>query len=310
MKNEIFGLPVKVEPWKHKGELPLYIEDAYNFYTVDITGTRCTIAQVTDEVPTLPALKKQLAKIYEAGNAPVVLELRQLTPHKKQALIKNNIAFVTNKQAYLPFIGAILSNENETSVKCDKFYASTQELFLLYLYANKKQFIAKDALKVLPFTTMTLSRAVKQLEITGLFKVAKVGVSNVIESKYDRLELFEKAQVYLSSAVRTSGYINKNEVTSEMLLAGESALAKKSMIRAGKPVTLAIYEKNFNKAQLTDELIDPDNQVKLELWKYEPAQFSKDACADSLSVALSFKNTNDERIEQAVEEIINRELGE
>ena len=310
MKSEIFGLPIEVKPWKHKGELPLYIEDAYNFNTANIADTRCTIARPTGDVQTLPALKKQLAKIYEADNAPVVLELKQLTPYKKKALIKNNIAFVTNKQAYLPFMGAILSNENETSVKCDKFYTSAQELFLLYLYANKKQFIAKDALKVLTFTTMTLSRAVKQLEATGLFKVTKVGVSNIIESEYDRLELFEKAQAYLSSPVRTSGYISKTEVTANMVLAGESTLAKKSMLNAGKLATLAIYEKNFDRTRLTDELIDPAKQVKLELWRYEPVQFSKQACGDVLSVALSFKNTKNERIEQAVEEIVIRELGE
>ncbi len=181
---------------------------------------------------------------------------------------------------------------------------------MLYLYTDKKQFIAKDALEVLPFTTMTLSRAVKQLEATGLFDVAKVGVSNIIESEYDRHELFEKAQSYLSSPVRTSGYIDKTEVTANMVLAGESALAKKSMLNAGKLATLAIYAKNFDKARLTDELIDPAEQVKLELWRYESAQFSKQACADALSVALSFKNTKDERIEQAVEEMVMKELDE
>ena len=310
MKNEIFGLPVEIKPWKHKGSLPIYIEDGYEFSTASITDTRCTIAQPTGDVQTLPALKKQLAKIYEADNAPVVLELKQLSPHKKKALIKNNIAFVTNKQAYLPFLGAILTNESETRVKSDKFYMSTQELFLHYLYANKKQFIAKDALEVLPFTTMTLSRAVRQLEATGLFNVTKVGVSNVIESEYDRLELFEKARPYLSSPVRTSGYIDKTGVRANMVLAGESALAKKSMLNSGKLATLAIYEKNFDKTRLTDELIDPAKQVKLELWRYEPVQFSKQACGDVLSVALSFKNTKNERIEQAVEEIVIRELGE
>ena len=310
MKNELFGLPVKIGPWKHKGALPLYLEDAYNFDTAMITNKRCTIARPVSEIPTLPALKKQLAKIHDVADAPVVLELKQISSHRKKSLIKNNIAFVTNKQAYLPFIGAILSGENEAAVKCDKFYMSAQELFLLYLYTNKKQFVAKDALKVFSFTAMTLSRAVKQLEATGLFKVKKAGVSNIIESEYGRMELFTKAQAYLSSPVRTSGYIDKNKVTANMVIAGESALAENSMLSADKLVTFAIYEKNFDKASLDDELIDPDKQAKLELWKYEPAQFSKKACADALSVALSFKNTKDERIEQAAEEIVIKELSE
>ena len=39
---------------------------------------------------------------------------------------------------------------------------------------------------------MTLTRAVKQLEATDLFLVAKDGVNKFIESKYKRDELFEK----------------------------------------------------------------------------------------------------------------------
>ncbi len=310
MKNEIFGLPVRVEPWKRKGALPLYIEDAYDFSTASIANARCIVAQPAGEVPTMPALKKQLAKIYEVDSAPVVLDLKHLSPERKRSLIKNNISFVTNKQAYLPFLGAMLCDESETKVRCDKFYTSTQQVFLLYLYSNKKQFYVKEALDVFSFTPMTLSRAVKQLEATGLFNVQKQGVSNIIEPRFSRLELFEKAQAYLSTPVRISGYIDKNEINANMVLAGESALAKKSMLNSSNVATLAMFEKNFDKERLSEELIGPTHQVKLELWKYKPAQFSKDKCADSLSVALSFKNTNDERIEQAVEEMLARELGE
>ena len=44
--------------------------------------------------------------------------------------------------------------------------------------------------------------AVKQLEATDLFLVAKDGVNKFIESKYKRDELFEKAKVYLTTPVR------------------------------------------------------------------------------------------------------------
>ena len=46
--------------------------------------------------------------------------------------------------------------------------------------------------KVLPFTAMTLTRAVKQLEATDLFLVAKDGVNKFIETKYKRDEFNQK----------------------------------------------------------------------------------------------------------------------
>jgi len=157
---------------------------------------------------------------------------------------------------------------------------------------------------------MTLTRAVKQLEATDLFLVAKDGVNKFIESKYKRDELFEKAKVYLTTPVRKTGYIDKTKVTENMVFAGETALSEKTMLNPSRVVTYAISEKNYDKTLLTDELIDPDKQVRLELWAYNPKQFSEDNSADDISIVLSFTDTNDERIEEAVDELQERRLKE
>mgnify|MGYP004493463347 FL=1 len=43
------------------------------------------------------------------------------------------------------------------------------------------------------------------------------------------LELFEKAKRYLATPVCRSGYIDRLQVTDNMVLAGESALSEKTM---------------------------------------------------------------------------------
>lgn len=167
-----------------------------------------------------------------------------------------------------------------------------------------------EAAKRLPFTEMTMTRAVKQLEVADLFLVTKDGVNKVIESRYERAELFQRAKHFLSTPVRKEGYIDKEEVTSDMVYAGETALAEKTMLNPGKVITYAVSDKNFDKKLLSDELIDPAKQVRLELWAYDPKMFSKDDTADNLSVALSFQDNPDERIEEAVEELVEGELKE
>ena len=164
---------------------------------------------------------------------------------------------------------------------------------------------------MLPFTAMTLTRAVKQLEATDLFLVAKDGVNKFIESKYDRYELFEKAKVYLSTPVRRAGYIDKTQSSrGYWCFAGKNngLFSEKTMLNPSRVVTNAISEKDYDKTLLTDELIDPDEQVRLELWAYNPKQFSEDNSADDISVVLSFTDTNDERIEEAVDELQERRL--
>ena len=115
--------------------------------------------------------------------------------------------------------------------------------------------------------------------------------------------MFEKAKVYLSTPVRRAGYIDKTQITENMVFAGETALSERTMLNPSRVVTYAISEKSYDKTLMMEELIDPDKQVRLELWAYNPKQFSEDSNADDFSVILSFGDTNDERIEEAVDEL-------
>ena len=89
-----------------------------------------------------------------------------------------------------------------------------------------------------------------------------------------------------------------------MVLAGDSVLAEVTMLNPTRVMTYAVYAKSFAKEKLVNELIDPDEQVKVELWEYDPKQFSKDHMADRLSVALSFMGNEDERVEEVVKELV------
>mgnify|MGYP006973063966 FL=1 len=310
MLTSVFGISIKYEAWNHQDSLPVYIAGSYDFHTAYIGNRRCIMLAPTEELATLPALKKQITKIQQIDNVPVAFELASVSNYRRKSLIENNIPFITDKQVFLPFIGTMLSDEKEPQKLTGKFVCSTQQLFLFYLYSKKKRLYISEAGKVLPFTAMTLTRAVKQLEATDLFLVAKDGVNKFIESKYKRDELFEKAKVYLTTPVRKTGYIDKAQVTENMVFAGETALSEKTMLNPSRVVTYAICEKDYEKTLLTDELIDPDKQVRLELWAYNPKQFSEDNSADDISIVLSFGDTNDERIEEAVDELQERRLQE
>ena len=310
MLTSVFGISIRYEAWNHQDSLPVYIAGSYNFYTAYIGNKRCIMLIPTEELATLPSLKKQIAKIQQIDNVPVAFELATVSNYRRKSLIENNIPFITDKQVFLPFIGTMLTDEKELPKLTGKFVYSTQQLFLFYLYSKKKRLYISEAGKVLPFTAMTLTRAVKQLEATDLFLVAKDGVNKFIESKYSRYELFKKAKVYLSTPVHRAGYIDKTQVTENMVFAGETALSERTMLNPSRVVNYALSEKDYDKTLLIEELINPDKQVRLELWAYNPKQFSEDNSADDISIILSFEDTSDERIEEAVDELLERRLQE
>lgn len=308
MLTNIFGIQIKYESWNKKKSLPIYILNSYDFYVANLKTVRCIMLQPLYELHSIPTLQKQIEKIRKIEDIPVVFMLKNISEYRRKAFIESNLPFITEKQVFLPFIGTILMEESKASKSIEKFFYSTQQLFIYYLYNNEKRLYISEASKAFPFSAMTLTRAVRQLEDSGLFVTGKTGVNKFIESKYDRLELFKKAKSYLATPIISTGYIDKTQVDKNMVFAGETALSKKTMLNASKLITYAISEKNYNKKDLNDELIDPNKQVKLEIWAYNPKQFSNDNSADDISVILSFKNTNDERIEEAVEYLQKRRL--
>ena len=309
MISNIFGIPIRYEQWKKKDSLPLYISESYDFQTATIDTQRCIMLTAKGELATIPALKKQINRIQEVDNVPIVFVLPTVSSYRRKSLIENKIPFITDKQVYLPFMGTLLVEQNESEKEIRKFMFSTQQLILLYLYSKKQRLYMAEATEKLPFTAMTLSRAVKQLEAVGLFTITKDGVNKVIEAKYDNALLFERIKRYCSSPVRTVGYIEKSNLTEDMMLAGESALSERTMLNPSRVATYAIYYKLFDKKQLMKELVEPDKQIRLEIWEYNHKQFAKENVADSLSVVLSLADNRDERIKGAIEELLEREFG-
>lgn len=310
MKTDVFGLTINYKSWDKKQALPLYVAGNYEIDEAIVSNNRFIVMSPIGDLPTLPAMKKHIEKIQKIDDVPVAFYLKNLSDFRRKGMLESNIPFMTEKQVFLPFIGTLLMEEKNNALYKEKFMFSTQQLFLMYLYNRQNKLYVANVGKKLPYSAMTLSRAVKQLEASDLFLVYKDGVNKVIESKYDRRELFERAKPFLLDPVRKYGYIEKSRIDENMVLASESALAKNSMLNPSKLITYAIDEQKMDINQMENELVDPNKQIRLELWGYDPKLFSYDNVADGLSVALSLREIVDERIEEAIDECIERELNE
>lgn len=310
MRTDVFGLTINYKSWDKKQALPLYVAGNYEIDEAIVSNNRFIVMSPIGDLPTLPAMKKHIEKIQKIDDVPVAFYLKNLSDFRRKGMLESNIPFMTEKQVFLPFIGTLLMEEKNNALYKEKFMFSTQQLFLMYLYNRQNKLYVANVGKKLPYSAMTLSRAVKQLEASDLFLVYKDGVNKVIESKYDRRELFERAKPFLLDPVRKYGYIEKSRIDENMVLASESALAKNSMLNPSKLITYAIDEQKMDINQMENELVDPNKQIRLELWGYDPKLFSDDNVADGLSVALSLREIVDERIEEAIDECIERELNE
>ena len=75
MLTSVFGISIKYEAWNHQDSLPVYIAGSYDFHTAYIGNRRCIMLAPTEELATLPALKKQIVKIQQVGTEVLSMHL-------------------------------------------------------------------------------------------------------------------------------------------------------------------------------------------------------------------------------------------
>lgn len=304
---EILGLTLEIYEWDKSKYLPLYILNQYVINKTVINGLDCLMLTPLSELPSLSSLKNQIKKIQNIENLNIFIKLDNITKFKKENLIKNRIPFILrNEEIYLPFLATYLTNKEFAYEQFSHFTLSTQLLFIWILYQKTDRFFITEALNMLPYSNMTMTRSYRQLVKTGLFKECKDGRKIYLTTSYSKKELIEKARPYFISPIYSSGYIPKTDYSDILIKSGITALSEKTMINPDPLTVYAISKKNQNQLKLQSELIDPQEQVKVDIWEYDPLIFSNDhKTIDPLSLAISLMNENDERVEEAVEELLN-----
>ncbi|MCD7892968.1 MAG: hypothetical protein LUG60_04620 [Erysipelotrichaceae bacterium] len=307
---EILGLSIQFSPWDKQNKLPLYITNTFLIQKANINGILCLALTPQDEFPNISSLKKQMKKIQELENLPIFLKLDFMTDYRKTSLVQNEISFIlTDKMVYLPFMYTLITNEHHFAIN-EKLTKFSQLIFIWILYQNDKKYYMSNAIKDLHISNMTASRGFRQLINTGLFIEYKDGRNIYLITKYEKKELIDKISPYLKSPIIYTGYIDKKDINENMIISGETALSHYSFISTPQVTTYAIEKINTKNINIYNELIDSKNQVRLEVWFYNPYIFSNDnQYVDAISLILTLIDNQDERIayerDQLLDAILN-----
>lgn len=105
--------------------------------------------------------------------------------------------------------------------------------------------------------------------------------------------------------VKRTVYVPKEYIGADMLVSGYSALAEYSMMSAPAVECYATDKISQWKNVMTNRLQDSKTQVAVEMWRYDPRILATGHSVDALSLALTLKDDTDERVEQAVEELLS-----
>ena len=278
--DKVLGVKVTYDDVEFK-HLPNFIATRYRLQMVSMNEQKMIFLYPKTELEQIEVLKKHIARIQKNENLPVVLVLKELSFRQKEYLIREKIPFIVDgKQIYLPFMAVYLQERCSAEKKTrEEMLPSAQMLLLHFIYGGAQELSTSQA--------------------------AKVGVQRIMQAEDSPKTLFQKAGDMLLNPIKRTVYIPKELVGTELLESGYSALAEYSMLNTPNVRCYAAERISQWKDVMTNSLQNSLVQVALEMWRYNPRKLSTRNIVDELSLALALREDADERVEEAVEEMLN-----
>ena len=286
---------------------PNFITSRYRIRKAALDGIEVFFLYPIAELESVGILKKHIARIQKAENIPAVLIPDQLTYRQKEYLLREKVPFIVDgKQVYLPFMAVYLQERGDVEKTEKKELLPASQMVLLYfIYHGSGRQIMSCAVTDLGLTSTSVSRAVRQLEDLGLLRTEKDGFQKVLYSELSAKELFQKAHENFQNPVKRAVYVLLEQIQDPLLESGYTALARYSMLNEPNVVCYAAGSISRWDGVSTKKLQNGQTQAAVELWRYNPGKLSRTDTVDPLSLALALKNDPDERVEAAVEEMLD-----
>ncbi len=311
---DTFGIAASLHPEKEKvKKLPLYLRGNYNLYSGTLTGQKVIWAEVKNlEVATPDQLKKQSQVLQEIlGQVPVVYVFDTLEPWQRKRLIEKKVGFAEPfRQLYIPELFTQIKDgysKEKAITEVGKQLKPPAQLFLLYhLQVQRLEgLLLQEIADLLNYSAMTITRSIKELSAHALLHVEGTKEKTVI-FEFQGKDLWEKALPLMVSPVRETWYTDDRPNNVYTYIGGENALASYTMLTQPREHTHVIGKDTFriSKSRLGN-LNKRYGFNKLEVWHYDPTLLSNRNEIDKLSLYLSIKDHEDERLQGALTNMIN-----
>lgn len=155
---------------------------------------------------------------------------------------------------------------------------------------------------------MSMSRAFNQLEALELAQSDRVGRQRRPSLRFGGRELWRAVEGRLQFPVRKTRYVTGDLPLSEAMLAGESALARYTMLTEPRiecrAVPAAAWKRMARNLGLEPAWAYDERRIEVQTWAYDPQVLSGHEVADRLSLYLSARHGADERVAQAADHLL------
>lgn len=308
--QKTLGVMVEVFPIKTQLAVPVFITQLYKFYRVTIHDKRYLMMVIESTEITPVLIRKHLDIVENKADLNAFIVLERIDSNFRDKLVHQHIPFIVpGNQMYLPFLGVDFRERFGSLVgyerKSEKLSVAAQLTALYFLHSDSDVYRQADIALKINYTKMSASRAVDELYEHGLIKILKEGKENLITLSNDKYVFWESLKKVMRSPVKHRYSIESFRVDyKKFTKAGLSALEKLTDITAPINPIIAMTIKEWSKLYDEGVAIVKHGDVDVEVWAYDPELFSHDGLVNKYSLYLSLMNNPDERIEMALDQLL------
>jgi hypothetical protein len=291
--------------------LPYFILDNYDLYRTKVIGKECVLLISKDQQDISPAtVKSHVALVREKSYEDVILVHSSISSHNRRRLIEYKIPFVVpGNQMYLPDL-LIDLRDYFYSVRMGKnqFSPSTQAAVIYILHNFRAQpFTPSKLAKTLGYSNTAMTRAFNEIETAGIGRIELEGRERWLWFEPDRRMFWDKTLPYLRTPVKRWIWVTELPEVLRKCKAGETALSDYSMLAAPNQMTFAAVKADWESYRDNANIKivhQTEAAFLLQIWNYDPALFAMHGSVDKFSLYLSLKDNDDERLQSALEEMM------
>lgn len=299
-----------------RAALPAYLDKRYAGHWLDLDG-HAWLAVLLKGKPEAPlTLSTHLEQFAERLGAPperTCLVAEQLPAYLRRRLVELGQTFVIpGRQLFWPALGSAETVQRSRRLRPEPvpYLSPVAQQLLLTLLLRRLQTLntVSQAADALGYTGMSVSRAVKELEASGLIQTEIRGRERSFILADAPRSTWQKAQHLLRTPVLQRLRILQADLPREVTLrAGESALAIRTDLADPAEPSYAIASRQWPKGVGARHIPTPDaGTCVVELWRYPPEATATGGVVDPLSLFLSLHDSKDERVQLALEDLMEQ----
>ena len=284
--------------------IPMNVSSRFSFYKGCILGQHILMAYLKDGDSVPPAqLKKQLDIIRRQTQLVVVLITPCITSYNKVRLVAQKVNFVIpNRQMFLPSLLLDIKPDRKVGLDLKETIPPFAQCLLLY-HLQIESIVGATGYGLsnkFDVSYATANKSLRWLVSKDLIKLEGTKTKTVQIDLSNR-ELWNKALPMLVSPIERLYYTDA--ILEGQQISGVNALASYTMLNEESRQCWAVTKKELKTLAVATDKQFGENEI--QVWKYNPKMLSTEGVVDKLSLYLSLKDNDDERIQIELERLIN-----